>query len=91
MEILIIIICRIIAVLLDALSIFMLARVFLPFFRVDENSRISDFLFSVTEPFILPVRFVLYKFNLFSDSMFDWGFSISYILIIFIRTILPVV
>lgn len=90
-EILLIIICRIIAVLLDALSLFMLARAFLPLFRLDENSRLADFLFSATEPFILPVRFVLYKLNLFADSMIDWGFSIAYILIIFIRMALPVV
>lgn len=91
MGILLIILCRIIAVLLDAVLLFMLARSLLPLFGVGEDSRLMAFLFTATEPFVVPVRFILYKLNLFQDSFIDVSFTLSFLLISMISALLPIV
>lgn len=91
MEIFLLVICRAVALILDAVSIFMLLRALLPIFRIDEESRFYAFLIAATEPFIIPVRFIFYKLNILQDSMLDWSFTFTYLLLAFIRMILPVV
>jgi uncharacterized protein YggT (Ycf19 family) len=49
------------------------------------------FLVCVTEPFIMPVRFIMAKFNILQNSPIDWSFTFAYLLIIFLRFILPAV
>ena len=91
MEFFLIIVCRATALIIDAVSLFMLLRALLPLFRVTEDSRFYSFLIAATEPFIIPVRFILYKLNVLQDSMLDWSFTFTYLLLAFVRMILPAV
>lgn len=56
-----------------------------------QDSRIAVFLTVVTEPFVIPVRALLFKFNIGQDSPIDWAFSLTYILIYIVQLFLPVV
>jgi uncharacterized protein YggT (Ycf19 family) len=80
-----------IAVLLDTVLVFMLLRSLLPLFGVSEESRFFAFLFTATEPFVIPVRFILYKLNLFQNSFIDMSFTFSFLLISMISAMLPII
>ena len=80
-----------ISLLLSAVSICMLVRMIMSFFPSLEGSRVGAFVAIVTEPFIIPVRAVLYRLNIGQDSPIDWAFSLTYILIYIVRLSLPVV
>ena len=69
----------------------MLVRMIMSFFPSLEGSRVGAFVAIVTEPFIIPVRAVLYRLNIGQDSPIDWAFSLTYILIYIVRLFLPVV
>lgn len=90
METVIYVIAAIIAIVLDVCSLAMLVRALLPLFFDAEGSRVYLFVCLITEPFIIPVRFLLHKFNLLQNSPIDWSFTITYMLIALIRVLLPV-
>ena len=81
---------RIIIILLEAVSFAMLIRMLLPLFGGSEESRLSLFLACITEPFIIPVRFFMVKFNILQDSPIDWSFTVTYILIALVQLFLPI-
>jgi len=83
------VLAAVIAVTLDLCSFAMLIRAVMPLFSDVENSRIYLFVCLVTEPLIIPVRFILTKLRLLDSSPIDWSFTITYILITLIRISLP--
>jgi len=74
-------------VLLMAVQFAMLARAILSWFPMDSN-KFTDFLYTVTEPFIYPVRMLFEKMNWFSGLPIDMSFLVSYILLSVITTVL---
>lgn len=79
-------------VLLEAVSLAMLVRMLLPLFMgMDEEGPLDVFLAFVTEPFIVPVRYLLVKFNLLQDTPIDWAFMIAYVIIGVLGAALPTV
>ena len=78
-----------VAVTLDVISMAMMLRVVFSLFFDSEESKIAIFLACITEPFVAPVRFLLAKFNILQDTPIDWSFTVSYLLIILLRLILP--
>ena len=74
-------------VLLMAVQFAMLARAILSWFPMN-SSRIVDFLYSVTEPFIYPVRMLFEKMNWFTGLPIDMSFFVSYLLLSVITTVL---
>ena len=80
---------RPISLLLSAVSFAMLLRMLLSFFIFDEDSRLLNFLGIITEPFIVPVRALLVRFNIGQDSPIDWSFSLAYLLIAIAPMFLP--
>ena len=81
---------RIILIVLDAVSIAMLIRMFLPIFFGSEDGRLSLFLACITEPFIIPVRFIMAKFNILQGTPIDWSFTVTYLLIALVQLFLPI-
>ena len=69
----------------------MMIRMLLPFFTDPEESRLYYFLFVITEPIITPVRFIFAKFNIGQESMFDWAFTATYLILIMLDYGLPVI
>ena len=84
------IIASFVSVLLDAVMLCMFVRMIMSFFA-PEGGRFSMFLACVTEPFIIPVRVLLSKFNILQDSPIDWSFTISYLVLVIVRTLLPMI
>ena len=77
--------------MLAGLSLIMLAmtvRAILSWILPDENN-FTLFLYNVTEPFIYPVRYLLYKLNLFQKTGIDMAYLITYILLSIIVNVLP--
>ena len=80
-----------IAVILNVVSLAMMARMIISLIFGREDSRFAMFLVCVTEPFIMPVRFIMAKLNVLPNSPIDWSFTFAYLLIIFLRFVLPAV
>ena len=80
-----------ISLLLSAVSLCMLIRMLLSFFPALQESRVGIFVTVITEPFVIPVRTVLYRLGIGQDSPIDWAFSLTYILIYILQMFLPVV
>ena len=70
---------KILVLLLMAVQLAMLARAILSWFPVE--NRIVDFLYTVTEPFIYPVRILFERMNWFQNLPIDISFMVSYLLI----------
>ena len=70
----------VVVLFLSVVQLAMLARAVLSWFPMQQN-RIVDLLYSVTEPFISPVRLLFYKMNWFQNLPIDLSFLVSYMLI----------
>ena len=90
MEFVLFLAAKLIALTLSAVSICMLVRMILSIFA-DQGGRLYMFFFVVTEPFVIPVRFILAKFNILQNSPIDWSFTITYLLIAIIEMFLPII
>ena len=80
-----------VSLLLSVLSYAMFGRAILSFFPSMDDSRVSAFLIALTEPVIIPVRALLYKFNVGQNSPIDISFSLTYLLIVIVQMFLPLV
>ena len=80
-----------ISLLLSAVYLCMLVRTILSFFPALQESRVAAFVTVVTEPFIIPVRALLYHLGIGQNSPIDWAFSLTFILIYIVQIFLPVV
>lgn len=91
METILFIFAKTISVMLGAVYIAMLARMILPFFLNPEESRVYAVTVFITEPIIMPVRYLMVKMNIGQSSPIDWSFFITAILLSVVRSILPVI
>lgn len=73
-------------ILLDAVMLAMFLRAVCSWFMAE--GRLIDFLYMITEPFILPVRMLLDRFGLFQNLPVDLSFFITYLLLSVISAIL---
>ena len=85
------IIASLVSVLIDAVMFCMIVRMIVSLFSPEENGRLGAFLALVTEPFIVPVRFLLAKFNWLQDSPIDWSFTIAYLVLMTVNMALPMI
>ena len=77
--------------MLDVASFAMIIRMLLPLFTDPLESRLYVLSCFVTEPFIIPVRSAMEKLNIAQDSPIDWSFSITYIIIWLLGSLLPAI
>ena len=54
----------------------------------DGTSKLSRFLYVLTEPAIMPVRKILFKMNWLQNSPIDFSFTITCFVLLFIEMIL---
>ena len=87
MELLIFIVKHAVTLLLSFVQIAMLVRAILSWFPI--NNRFVDFVYSVTEPFIYPVRRLFEKMGWFQGLPVDISFMVSYLLLTVILILLP--
>jgi len=85
------IIAKTAAIWLDTISLAMIIRMLLPIFFNPEDSRVYKLSFCISEPFILPIRWLMVKFNLLQNSPIDWSFTVSYLVLLLLRYMLPAI
>ena len=76
--------------LLSILDFAMLLRAIMSWFDQLGESRLSMFLFAITEPVILPVRRLCDKLHWFQGSPLDMPFMITLILILVAQSLVEV-
>lgn len=74
--------------ILTAVLFAMLIRAVLSIFMMGEESKFAMILYFFTEPFIMPVRMILQKLNLFQGSPLDVSFFLTSILLAMTQTLL---
>ncbi len=70
---------NVIVLLLMALQLAMLVRAILSWFPIENG--FVDFIYSITEPFIYPVRVLFERMNWFQNLPIDISFMVSYLLL----------
>ena len=73
--------------MINIIILAMLIRAIMSMF-VEGDNIILNFLYSITEPIVLPVRKLFERFNLMSGLPIDISFLVTYILLSVIRSIL---
>ena len=73
---------------LTAVLFAMLIRAVLSIFMMGEESKFAMILYYFTEPFIIPVRMLLQKLNLFQGTPLDMSFFLTSILLAMVQTVL---
>ena len=84
-----VVIAAIIRITLNVVYFAFLTRMLLPLFFDAAENKIYLFVCLITEPFVIPVRVVLQKFNVLQGSPIDWAFPITCILIGIVCDFLP--
>ena len=79
------------AISLEVVSVTMLLRMILSFFVDPMENRLYLLTCYITEPFIAPVRAIMFYLNIGQDSPVDWAFSITYMLIWLLSSLLPAI
>ena len=74
--------------ILTAVLFAMLIRALLSIFMMGEESKFAMILYYFTEPFIIPVRMLLQKLNLFQGTPLDLSFFLTSILLAMVQTVL---
>lgn len=85
------IIAKSVEILLSLISLAMLLRVVLQFFVDVEENRIYALCVYVSEPFILPFRVIMAKFNIGQNTPIDLPFFVAYISLSAISLFLPII
>ena len=85
------VVAKLIQITISCVIYAMMGRALLPIFIDPEESRIYMFLTLITEPFIIPVRFLMVKFNIGQNTPIDLSFLFTYILLIALEMFLPVI
>ena len=82
------ILVKFVVVVLYAMQFLMFGRAIMSWFSPDEDNKIAQFLFMVTEPLVYPIRQLLNKFEFFSNSPIDMSFIVAMIILIIFTTVL---
>lgn len=80
---------NIIHVFLTAVLFMMFARAILSWFPLSNDNPLEEFLYRVTEPFVMPVRAIIERFEALDSLPIDISFFISFILLSVLLEILP--
>ena len=75
---------------LSLVSLAMLFRIILQFFASEDNVLLKICLI-LTEPFIMPVRYIMAKLNVAQGAPIDVPFFIAYLILAVLQTFLPVI
>ena len=74
--------------MISAVLFAMMARVIMSFIPNAQDTKFFAFVFMISEPIIIPIRFLLYKLNLFQDTPLDISFLLTYIILMWINSAL---
>ena len=84
-------VAKMLSVGLSILLYAMLARAILPFFVNPEENKFYFFLLVITEPFVIPVRFIMEKLGVGQNTPIDISFMAAYLFYWLMQMIMPAV
>ena len=87
LELILIVLRNTVVTLILALQIAMFIRAIISWFPIDEN-KFTNFLYSVTEPVILPIRLLFEKLGWFQNLPIDISFFVTFLLLSLISGLL---
>lgn len=90
MTVLLYVLAKLVEITLSIVSLAMILRMLLPFFTGEDN-KLYIFVCFISEPFVIPFRYLLAKLNIGQSSPLDLSFMLSYLVIALIRMLLPVI
>jgi YggT family protein len=85
------VIISIIKIFIYVLQLAMLLRAVLSWIPDMQESKLSDFLYTVTEPVVIPVRMLFEKMNWFQNMPLDVSFIVAYLLLSILSAILGII
>ncbi len=91
LQIILYVLARVVQIFLGLLSTAMFLRAILSWFIQDPESKIMLFLAMVTEPFVIPVRMLLMRFEAIQRSPVDVSFFVTYLLVATLQALLPTI
>ncbi len=91
METVFYILAKCVRVLLDMITLSMMIRMLLPLFADVEDNRLYMLSVAVTEPLIIPVRFILDRLGIGDNIPIDMGFLTTYFLLAIVDLFLPII
>lgn len=91
MELILFLLAKCVRVFLDIISLAMMLRVILPLFADVDNSPFFMFTVAITEPIVMPVRFILDKLGIGLNTPIDIGFMATYLMLFVIDLLLPAI
>lgn len=77
-----------IRILITVMQFLMMGRAILSWIPLDDDNPIEEFLYTVTEPVIAPVRSVIEHFGWFEGLPIDMSFFITFILLSILEMLL---
>lgn len=80
------VLANVVSLLLTLLNLAMLLRAVFSWFPELDDSAFGDFLYMITEPFIIPVRAILNRFSGVQNSPIDISFLVTCLLLLIVRT-----
>ena len=89
MVLIVYIVTNIVRCLIVALEFAMFLRALLSWFMPGNDNAVTEFLYTVTEPVIMPVRTVLERFEAIRNLPIDISFFATYLLLILVQYLLP--
>ena len=88
MYIVVVILARLVVVVLYAMQICMFGRAIMSWFSPEDDNKLAQFLFMVTEPFVYPIRKLLSKIEFFNNMPIDMSFMVAMLILIVCTTAL---
>ncbi|MCL2096586.1 MAG: YggT family protein [Oscillospiraceae bacterium] len=82
------ILAALVVAVLYAMQFLMFGRAIMSWFSPDEDNKVAQFLYFVTEPFVYPIRKVMQKFDFFNNMPIDMSFMAAIIILIIFTNIL---
>ena len=82
------IIVKIVVALLYLLQFCMFGRALMSWLSPDDDNKIAQFLFMITEPIVYPIRQIMTKFDFFSNMPIDMSFMVAMIILMIFTTVL---
>ncbi len=85
------ILAKTVQIAIELAMLAMMIRMIMPLFLDVENSVVYSLCCYVSEPFIIPVRFIMVKLNIGQDSPIDWSFFTAYLVLCLLQFVLPAI
>lgn len=91
MELTIYILAKTVQLCLSLVSLAMVVRMLLPVFANPDGNVIYTASCYISEPFVMPVRFVMAKLGIGQNTPIDVAFIVAYLIVILLGTFLPAI